>query len=481
MVQTGFNRIYDLASWLMPIAEGFIKGYCLYRFADPFMLSLAAVSGSCSTEGMEICLRKKRKGAAFGGLAFFLTMLLCFILQISKDVYVIYGMAGFVMFLVIYRIDRRNYRQKFFLMITFFSLNLFAMAMAEILHDYLYNAIYHIGFVKNHPNPALYLDPVLYALMCICYLVLEFVFTAASIWQVVRAYKDKEEEMGQKELVMLAFPSLMGVIGYEIMRYYRGFYILETGKTKKAYDSLMFLYCAVSSITIIVVIMMYQKIKTRQEENQQAKLLAAQINSIRRHIEQVEELYGKVRSIRHDMTNHILTLERLYEGNKEEEAEAYGRRLKTELTRLKGEMESGNPVTDVVLQEFAGEAERRGILFCSDFHYPADSVIDAFDVSVVLNNALQNAVENTWEGEEKRISIMSYRRNNAYIIKICNSFTGQIKWNTQSGLPVTSKEKEEGHGCGLPSIRSVAAKYAGDIDITLKDGMFCLYVMLILG
>ena len=101
-------------------------------------------------------------------------------------------------------------------------------------------------------------------------------------------------------------------------------------------------------------------------------------------------------------------------------------------------------------------------------------------MSVILNNALQNAIENTEKEKEKQISIESYRRKNAYIIEVCNSFTGNLRWDAESGLPVTSKEKDKGHGYGLPNIRRTAGKYAGDIDIALKDGEFCLCIMLML-
>ena len=54
---------------------------------------------------------------------------------------------------------------------------------------------------------------------------------------------------------------------------------------------------------------------------------------MRKHIEQVESLYGDIRGIRHDMANHILTLEKLYEGDKKEEAKAYGEELKKALAQ----------------------------------------------------------------------------------------------------------------------------------------------------
>ena len=51
------------------------------------------------------------------------------------------------------------------------------------------------------------------------------------------------------------------------------------------------------------------------------------------------------------MTNHIMTLERLYEKNELEEAKRYSTELKMVLAKAAGTIKSGNPVTDVILQE----------------------------------------------------------------------------------------------------------------------------------
>lgn len=68
----------------------------------------------------------------------------------------------------------------------------------------------------------------------------------------------------------------------------------------------------------------------------------------------------------------------------------------------------------------------------------------------------------------QRQNLPSYRRNHAYMIEISNGFSGKLHWDLESGLPVTSKAKMEGHGYGLSNIRKVAAKYTGDIAIDIK-------------
>ena len=87
---------------------------------------------------------------------------------------------------------------------------------------------------------------------------------------------------------------------------------------------------------------------------------------------------------------------------------------------------TGNPVTDVVMQRYVQLAERNCIEFDADFLFPSDMGINAFDLSIIMNNALENAIEaciNQKEGR-KSITLSSYRRENMFFIIIRNSFDG---------------------------------------------------------
>lgn len=434
------------------VLELLFLGYCFYRFTRPFMENTA--------------------GAFWSGGAYVLAMLLLYIMPVGY--FFAYGMGSLAAFGAMCRAERKNYRQKAFLALTFFTLHWLAATTTDILYDSIYSFATQTDFMAGHPD----LWYALYLGMCVIYRVMEFAFLAFEIWCILRTYVYKHADMTGKELLMMAVPSVTGGAGVVIMRYYRVFYIIQTGEISDSYDILSLLYYIVSAAAVIVVISLYQDIKAKQEENLHSELLAAQIDSVRRHIGQVESLYQDIRSMKHDMANHIFTLEKLYAGNNTEEAGAYGRELKAVLSRTAGEVKSGNPVTDVILQEMKSAAQKKGIYFHSEFYYPADSHINAFDVSVILNNALQNALENTPERDTSRITVSSYRRDNAYMMEIRNSFSGSLQWDSQSRLPVTSKKKTDGHGYGLSNIRRVAEKYFGDIDIALEDGEFRLSIML---
>lgn len=443
------------------IVKMLIMGYVLYCFVKPFM--------------------QNKKGAACSGIAYFVTILLLYLMPINIGNFAAYSTGIFAAWIVMCKTDRRNYRQKFFIAVTFFSVRWLSAYMTGIITEMMYQQMIDTKYMAAQPMTQF----IAYIGVKILDVALVFIITGMSVRCIVKSYVYKSENMNVKEMCMLVVPSVTGMTGYGIIQYYQNH--LEMNAIERilgTYNVLAFLHYGISIITIVIVTILFQSVKARQEEKLQKELLDAQVDSIRQHIEQVENLYQNIRSIKHDMTNHIITLERLYAGNKMEEAKAYTIELKAALAEAAGNINSGNPVTDVILQEMQSKAEKSEIRFDMDFHFPTGSNMNAFDISVILNNALQNALENAEKSEKPYISIFSYRRNNAYMIEISNSFAGDLQWDTEKQLPMTSKRKTDGyginHGYGLVNIRRVARKYSGDIDIALKDGEFCLSVMLML-
>lgn len=450
----------DLAGWngftqAVSILELCIAGYCLYRLVHPFLQSA--------------------KVALAAGGTFIVTMLGLSIMPLHMDAFLTYALGSLLPFLVMCGLERRNYIQKAFLVITFFSLRWFTVAIAELLYDKLYHWATNTTWYQG--NPPMRLQFAVYFGVCVCYLTMVFMITNGAISYIVKSYRYKYERMSMRELIMLVTPSVLGAVGYKIIHYYRFSYMQEK-KPPEAYDVLLLLYCTGAVVVVVILIMFYQNIKASQEEKLANQLLSTQMDNLKMHMEQVEHLYQDIRSMKHDMANHVLTLERLYEGKEIKEAKDYVQGLKSALIATVGEISSGNPVTDVILRGWKTEAEKKNIHFQCEFHYPTGSNINAFDISVILNNALQNAVENIGGSGELHILILSYRRDNAYMIEISNSFAGNLRRDAESGLLITTKGEKDSHGYGLNNIRKIAGKYFGDIDFSTKNEEFILSIML---
>ena len=118
----------------------------------------------------------------------------------------------------------------------------------------------------------------------------------------------------------------------------------------------------------------------------------------------------------------------------------------------------------------------RGIRFECDFRYPENTKLDAFDVSVILYNALNNCMESV-NGEKPYIRIQAFRKNSVFMLIISNSFEGRLFTNPADGLPYTTK-KGSGHGIGLKNMLRVAKKYMGDLSFEQNGNEVMVGIML---
>ena len=418
---------------------------------------------------------KKKKGAVAVSIVYITIMLVLYMIPPQIDNFSAYLIGVIAAFLAMYVEDRRNIYQKIFLAITFFSIRWLTVAMAARLDDLVTKAL----VFRNMSAEKVWLQYGLYVGTRVLDIVLCIAFIAVAIGLINKAYIYKKDEMSVKEMVMLIIPSLVGVTGYGILQYYLMIYERDTGKnlidTYGFYGALSFLHYLISIVAILVVIVMFQNWKEMQEEQRGQELVLNQISDMKKHIEEVEKLYRDIRSMRHDMGNHIQTLEHLVAHNNMDDAAEYLEHLKNEWDEVSPEIKTGSPVIDVILMEKLREAKERQIRFLSDFHYPQNTKLNAFDLSVIMNNALNNCMENV-SVDDPYISISSFRKKSIFMITIKNSFGGQLNFG-DSDLPETTKSGRE-HGMGLNNIRRVARMYMGDISLEQGNEEVILSIMM---
>lgn len=158
-----------------------------------------------------------------------------------------------------------------------------------------------------------------------------------------------------------------------------------------------------------------------------------------------------------------------------DDAAQYMAYLKNKWNEVSPAIKTGNPVIDVILMEKLREADEKNIRFTADFHYPQNTKLNVFDLSVILNNALNNCLENV-NGSSPYINISSFQKNSIFMIIVKNSFEGRLDLD-DGGLPWTTKT-ENGHGIGLNNILRVAKMYMGDISFEQAEGEVILSIMM---
>ena len=437
---------WNVTSYLSILVQLAAAGVCLGIFVSPYL--------------------PDRRKAVRVGVVYGVVMIALYVMPPQIDNILAYFIGTLAAFLMMCAEDRHNIDQKIFLSVTFFSVRWLSASMLGILNRYLDRIL-----LAPEIATRIWLNYGVYVAIRFVDIVLWTLNLLLAIWAINRAYQDKNSCMGRRELLLLLVPSLSGVVGYAVYHFYQ-----FRNEIAEFYDLLCFFYYLISILAILAIVVIFQRWKTAQEEQAGQQLLESQIDNIRTHIEGVEKLYGDLRSLRHDMGNHIQMIERLMAAGNSAEASAYLERLKGEWQELTPKIRTGNPVMDMILLEKKKEAEARGIRFICDFCFPNGTGLDAFDVSVLLYNALNNCLESV-NGEDPYIKVQAFCKNSVFMLIISNSFTGRLRMDAAERLPLTTK-KSGGHGIGLKNMRRVARKYMGDLSFEQDKDEVTVGIML---
>ena len=221
---------------------------------------------------------------------------------------------------------------------------------------------------------------------------------------------------------------------------------------------------------IISSVILFKNFAQFKAEEQKNLFLENQISEIHKEISELDEIYSDIRGLKHDLRNHLENIYFFIRGNTE--AEKYFNNMTATVEKLNFTDKTGNAITDIILHRFRQSADKKNILFSANFIFV--NRFDIYDICVILNNALENAIEATEKiSGDKFIGIKSYERGNLYFIEIENNFIGELEKNF-----ATTKADKNLHGFGLENIRRRAKKYLGDIEISIDKNIFRLTVML---
>lgn len=314
-------------------------------------------------------------------------------------------------------------------------------------------------------------------------------FLSYNIIKWIKKYLEMREVYQKSELIFLLFPSVIGLLLCLMIR--SMMFSMDGTDIHLLLDSrpeINFLIPGISLLCIIMIILTAKMLwKLIDESNKKIEVSVYQdrIKEMEQHIGDIENLYVGIRGMKHDMKNYIADMDALMneESGKQSDQTAlkqYLDLLQASVEQLDMKYNTGNLVTDIIIQRYVQLTKKNEIDFQADFIYPSNMNIDAFDLSIIINNALDNALEacRKQKEEKKIIELNAYRRENMFFIIIKNSFDGTLNRNKMDGRLLTTKSDSKNHGLGLWNIEVCAEKYYGKAEATVRDKEFELAVML---
>ena len=139
-------------------------------------------------------------------------------------------------------------------------------------------------------------------------------------------------------------------------------------------------------------------------------------------------------------------------------------------------LKTDNEILDTVLTEKSLLCNRHKITLTCIADGRLLSFMDAVDLYTLFGNALDNAIEASLALPEsdRMIDLQVRQKAGLIIVRMTNRFAGTVE--VGEDLPRSSKEDQGWHGFGLKSIRAVAEKYGGLLDLHAEDGVFTLRI-----
>lgn len=193
---------------------------------------------------------------------------------------------------------------------------------------------------------------------------------------------------------------------------------------------------------------------------------------------QLSRAMEETRRLRHDLRHHLNVLSALNAQGRQEEIGEYLRRYGTVYDQLEKQRFSGDPVVDSLLEYYLAQAGEDGVLVERQISLNGPSGVEAMDMTVLLGNCLENALEALRElpEEERRLSIEIFRSGAALLVRIKNASRESGSGEFAGWEEVLSRKGKD--RTGLRSVSAIAEKYGGAAQFRYGDGEFIARVVL---
>lgn len=239
-----------------------------------------------------------------------------------------------------------------------------------------------------------------------------------------------------------------------------------------ASDDMTFTYL-ILSVILLAGIMVHRLSKQYETEKELAELKEKQAELLERDYNVLNKAYSENAKTFHDMHNHIGAVRSLLTAEKYDKAIEYLDDLQKPVNGIASTVWTGDETVDYLINSRIAAAANENICFETQIEFPKGTNIGGADLCAVLGNLLDNAfdaVRKDSASESRSIKLTIRRINCMLIIKVTNTFSGELR--AANGKLKTTKTEKGLHGWGIESARTAAEKYDGAITTTAEDDIF---------
>lgn len=187
------------------------------------------------------------------------------------------------------------------------------------------------------------------------------------------------------------------------------------------------------------------------------------------NVKEILSVNEESRKIRHDMKNMLLAVMGYLDEGKTEEAKTYLKQIENKVDTLNENIYCDNAAINYLIKQKDAECKKKNIVFSSVVlcSFPKISEVD---LSILLGNALDNAIEGSNNVENPEVELQIKEKNGYLSILVKNKITRSVL--KENPRLLTNKKEKQWHGLGIRSMKAITEKYDGILDLYEKEEYF---------
>ena len=275
----------------------------------------------------------------------------------------------------------------------------------------------------------------------------------------------------------LGYSALLMMISIGSMFVIYNFFMLSSDSQNKSHVELSVIVVIIMLAINFTIYNLYVKLTEELEIRKYNTVYAQQLELYKKYIQEKEELLLDIRKSRHDIKQHYIALSKMLEKQKYQKCVEYLKGLlDSNIFFEDGIAKTDNIVVDALINSKYALAKRKGIDFITELNIPMQLPFESADLSIVLGNILDNALEANSSGGKIFLG-MKYEKSILFIF-LRNTYDRPIK-RDKDGEIVTNKSDASNHGIGLKSVKNITEKYHGASIIEIGEKEFVMKISML--
>lgn len=226
-----------------------------------------------------------------------------------------------------------------------------------------------------------------------------------------------------------------------------------------------FLAAFLPLIAILGLFSLIHQLNNSIRESEEARFMEAQARAELRQVQAVLDKTAQYRQLRHDIHNHLLTIDALGQKGEYERQHEYLISLNNAFSQTQSRVYCGHPLIDSLLEAKHLRMQEAGIEVEWNMHPAPESLqISDLDLCTLIGNMLDNAIEACERLEAdapRKISISLRIVERTLLFRVANSCKNAGALRRQ--MDYFSQKRDGPGGLGIKSMRRIVRAHQGEL------------------